>query len=192
MSFEKMSNDTSVSVSIAKWRLYWMSSWCLGTRSFEFIRSNNRFKTRRSVLGGRVFQCSFCSQFLCEDDQFEHQASCQVLESENFKCISLHSSQSNSILFLFKVLLAVNTVNGLVWGSSGSFITKWIDFRSIFVLDVKFVTVTNISNVVALNTHKVIRTRALNAIILQKKRKIYRCQVNYLMSSTFFACKEEL
>jgi hypothetical protein len=39
-------------------------------------------------LGGRVFQCSFCEQCLCEDDQFEHQASCQVLESENYKCKS--------------------------------------------------------------------------------------------------------
>lgn len=36
--------------------------------------------------GGRIFKCSFCNSFLCEDDQFEHQASCQVLESENFKC----------------------------------------------------------------------------------------------------------
>ncbi|XP_013774612.1 zinc finger protein 330 homolog [Limulus polyphemus] len=38
--------------------------------------------------GGRVFQCSFCNGFLCEDDQFEHQASCQVLESETLKCQS--------------------------------------------------------------------------------------------------------
>ncbi|KAM3955454.1 zinc finger protein 330 homolog Noa36 [Aphomia sociella] len=38
--------------------------------------------------GGRVFQCCFCRGFLCEDDQFEHQASCQVLESENYKCQS--------------------------------------------------------------------------------------------------------
>ena len=29
-------------------------------------------------FGGRVFKCSFCENFLCEDDQFEHQASCQV------------------------------------------------------------------------------------------------------------------
>lgn len=36
--------------------------------------------------GGRIFKCSFCMGFLCEDDQFEHQASCQILESENFKC----------------------------------------------------------------------------------------------------------
>ncbi|KAF4532035.1 hypothetical protein B566_EDAN015014 [Ephemera danica] len=38
--------------------------------------------------GGRVFRCSFCTSFLCEDDQFEHQASCQVLESESYKCQS--------------------------------------------------------------------------------------------------------
>ncbi|KAL1459104.1 hypothetical protein WDU94_011111 [Cyamophila willieti] len=38
--------------------------------------------------GGRVYKCSFCDGFLCEDDQFEHQASCQVLESENYKCKS--------------------------------------------------------------------------------------------------------
>ena len=33
-----------------------------------------------------MFKCSFCAGFLCEDDQFEHQAKCQVLESENYKC----------------------------------------------------------------------------------------------------------
>ncbi|XP_055678348.1 zinc finger protein 330 homolog [Lutzomyia longipalpis] len=38
--------------------------------------------------GGRIFKCSYCDGFLCEDDQFEHQASCQVLESENYKCQS--------------------------------------------------------------------------------------------------------
>ena len=38
--------------------------------------------------GGRVFTCSFCFKFLCEDDQFEHQASCQVVEAENLKCQS--------------------------------------------------------------------------------------------------------
>lgn len=38
--------------------------------------------------GGRIFRCSFCDCFLCEDDQFEHQASCQVLEAESFKCQS--------------------------------------------------------------------------------------------------------
>lgn len=38
--------------------------------------------------GGRIFKCSFCNSFLCEDDQFEHQASCQVLEAESYKCQS--------------------------------------------------------------------------------------------------------
>ena len=36
--------------------------------------------------GGRIFRCHYCQNFLCEDDQFEHQASCQVLEQESFKC----------------------------------------------------------------------------------------------------------
>ncbi|CAH1267659.1 zinc finger protein 330-like isoform X1 [Branchiostoma lanceolatum] len=38
--------------------------------------------------GGRFFKCAYCDNFLCEDDQFEHQASCQILEAENFKCMS--------------------------------------------------------------------------------------------------------
>lgn len=38
--------------------------------------------------GGRIFRCSFCNNFLCEDDQFEHQASCQILDSETYKCVS--------------------------------------------------------------------------------------------------------
>ena len=40
--------------------------------------------------GGRIFRCSFCNSFLCEDDQFEHQASCQRLESEDMKCMTSH------------------------------------------------------------------------------------------------------
>lgn len=38
--------------------------------------------------GGRVFKCSYCLKYLCEDDQFEHQASCQQLDTESFKCAS--------------------------------------------------------------------------------------------------------
>ncbi|XP_074650653.1 zinc finger protein 330-like [Tubulanus polymorphus] len=38
--------------------------------------------------GGRIFMCAFCKNYLCEDDQFEHQASCQVLDAETFKCLS--------------------------------------------------------------------------------------------------------
>ncbi|BES90916.1 NOA36 protein [Nesidiocoris tenuis] len=48
--------------------------------------------------GGRIFKCSFCSNFLCEDDQFEHQASCQVLESENYKCQSCNKLGQHSCL----------------------------------------------------------------------------------------------
>lgn len=48
------------------------------------------FECKRGVWehGGRIFKCSFCVNFLCEDDQFEHQASCQVVEAENLKCLS--------------------------------------------------------------------------------------------------------
>ncbi|XP_044737013.1 zinc finger protein 330 homolog [Chrysoperla carnea] len=48
--------------------------------------------------GGRIFRCSFCDSHLCEDDQFEHQASCQVLESENFKCQSCNKLGQYSCL----------------------------------------------------------------------------------------------
>ena len=33
-----------------------------------------------------MFKCPYCEGFLCEDDQFEHQASCQQLDSETLKC----------------------------------------------------------------------------------------------------------
>ncbi|XP_070552665.1 zinc finger protein 330-like [Ptychodera flava] len=48
--------------------------------------------------GGRVFKCSFCHNYLCEDDQFEHQASCQILESENYKCGSCNKLGQYSCL----------------------------------------------------------------------------------------------
>ncbi|CAJ1052458.1 zinc finger protein 330 [Xyrichtys novacula] len=48
--------------------------------------------------GGRIFRCSFCQNFLCEDDQFEHQASCQVLQAETFKCISCNRLGQHSCL----------------------------------------------------------------------------------------------
>ena len=44
-----------------------------------------------------MFKCSFCDNFLCEDDQFEHQASCQKLESENLKCQSLSTQLAISV-----------------------------------------------------------------------------------------------
>ncbi|KAJ8911344.1 hypothetical protein NQ315_014188 [Exocentrus adspersus] len=48
--------------------------------------------------GGRLFKCSFCTNFLCEDDQFEHQASCQVLEAETYKCQSCNKLGQYSCL----------------------------------------------------------------------------------------------
>jgi len=50
-------------------------------------------------VGGRVYQCSFCNTFLCEDDQFEHQASCQRLEAESFKCNG-HSAALNIYIYI--------------------------------------------------------------------------------------------
>jgi len=48
--------------------------------------------------GGRVYICSFCNNFLCEDDQFEHQASCQVIEAESLKCQSCNKHGQYSCL----------------------------------------------------------------------------------------------
>jgi len=48
--------------------------------------------------GGRIFTCSFCFNILCEDDQFEHQASCQVVEAENLKCQSCNRHGQYSCL----------------------------------------------------------------------------------------------
>ena len=41
--------------------------------------------------GGRIFECSFCNSSLCEDDQFEHQASCQVKKTI-FHSIELYTN----------------------------------------------------------------------------------------------------
>jgi NOA36 protein len=38
--------------------------------------------------GGKMYTCITCELWLCSDDFFEHQASCQQLEGENFKCVS--------------------------------------------------------------------------------------------------------
>lgn len=49
-------------------------------------------------FGGRLFKCSFCLYDICEDDQMEHQASCQVLESEDYKCGSCNRVGTYSCL----------------------------------------------------------------------------------------------
>jgi len=48
--------------------------------------------------GGRIFSCSFCLNYLCEDDQFEHQASCQIIEAESLKCQSCNKHGQLSCL----------------------------------------------------------------------------------------------
>ena len=35
-----------------------------------------------------MFKCAYCENHICEDDQFEHQASCQKIDSESLKCMS--------------------------------------------------------------------------------------------------------
>ncbi|XP_065052072.1 zinc finger protein 330 homolog [Rhopilema esculentum] len=64
------------------------------------LKDGECFECKRGVWdhGGRVFKCSFCQNCLCEDDQFEHQASCQILESENYKCASCNKLGQYSCL----------------------------------------------------------------------------------------------
>lgn len=74
---------------------------CLTTHACSCpLRDACCIECERSVWdhGGRIFRCSFCSNFLCEDDQFEHQASCQFLESETFKCQSCNKLGQYSCL----------------------------------------------------------------------------------------------
>uniref|UniRef100_F1LBQ2 Zinc finger protein 330 n=1 Tax=Ascaris suum TaxID=6253 RepID=F1LBQ2_ASCSU len=64
---------------------------CLTTHACTCpLRDAQCLECKRGVWdhGGRVYRCSFCQNFLCEDDQFEHQASCQQIDSENYKCMS--------------------------------------------------------------------------------------------------------
>ncbi|KAK6747598.1 hypothetical protein RB195_000659 [Necator americanus] len=64
---------------------------CLTTHACTCpLRDAECVECKRGVWdhGGRIFNCSYCMNFLCEDDQFEHQASCQQVYSENYKCMS--------------------------------------------------------------------------------------------------------
>ncbi|CAB3987151.1 zinc finger 330 homolog [Paramuricea clavata] len=74
---------------------------CLTTHACECVaRDGDCIECQRGVWdhGGRIFRCSFCSNSLCEDDQFEHQAKCQVLESEDYKCGSCNKLGQYSCL----------------------------------------------------------------------------------------------
>ncbi|EDO29762.1 predicted protein, partial [Nematostella vectensis] len=62
---------------------------CLTTHACECpLREADCLECERGVWdqGGRMFRCAYCDKFLCEDDQFEHQGQCQVLQSESYKC----------------------------------------------------------------------------------------------------------
>ncbi|EYC28246.1 hypothetical protein Y032_0008g6 [Ancylostoma ceylanicum] len=64
---------------------------CLTTHACSCpLRNAECIECKRGVWdhGGRMYHCSYCMNFLCEDDQFEHQASCQQVYSENYKCMS--------------------------------------------------------------------------------------------------------
>jgi hypothetical protein len=77
--------------------------------------------------GGRIFKCSFCDCFLCEDDQFEHQASCQVLEAESFKCNIAATSVTYAIICYF------NYCNGIDFKLFEIFRSVMQSFGTIFL-----------------------------------------------------------
>ncbi|CAG0882795.1 unnamed protein product [Darwinula stevensoni] len=64
------------------------------------LRDADCIECQRGVWdhGGRIFVCPYCSNFLCEDDQFEHQASCQTLQTETYKCVSCNKLGQHSCL----------------------------------------------------------------------------------------------
>lgn len=64
---------------------------CLTTHACACpLREATCIECARSVFecGGRFFQCATCRKWLCEDDQFEHQASCTAIDAESYKCQS--------------------------------------------------------------------------------------------------------
>uniref|UniRef100_A0A8D3CVE6 Zinc finger protein 330 n=1 Tax=Scophthalmus maximus TaxID=52904 RepID=A0A8D3CVE6_SCOMX len=74
---------------------------CLSTHACACpLTDADCIECERSVWdhGGRIFRCSFCQNFLCEDDQFEHQASCQILQAETYKCVSCNRLGQHSCL----------------------------------------------------------------------------------------------
>ena len=59
--------------------------------------------------GGRIFTCSFCFKFLCEDDQFEHQASCQVCNDMQRICRTWSNKNllAPRYVYLFQIFIQV-------------------------------------------------------------------------------------
>ena len=80
-----MSHDPRVHLSTGACRVCGVRERRLEPR-LEYKLTQRDATVLYNSVGGRVFKCSFCDNFLCEDDQFEHQASCQKMESEDLKC----------------------------------------------------------------------------------------------------------
>lgn len=108
--------------------------------------------------GGRIFRCFSCDQWLCEDDQFEHQASCQQLESETFHCLSCNRLGLYTCLRC-KICFCDEHVKGVTNTSKKGEVTlkwwlHWLSVPDIFGLDFSLVhfygTVTPFSRYVSL------------------------------------------
>lgn len=77
------------------------------------------FECNRGVWahGGLIYKCGTCRNWLCGDDQMEHQASCEQLQSEDFKCYACNKVGSYSCMAC-KVNYCTNHVAGKVIGIS--------------------------------------------------------------------------
>lgn len=76
--------------------------------------------------GGRFYRCSFCGYMLCEDDQFEHQASCQQLDSENYKCKSCNLYIYISHTSRELILIVLQVQYGTIWMNVNGLSLRWI------------------------------------------------------------------
>ncbi|KAI3380658.1 hypothetical protein SNEBB_002296 [Seison nebaliae] len=77
------------------------SKKCLTTHACSCpLRDAECVECSRTVYdhGGRIFQCAYCTESLCEDDQFEHQAMCQRVDGESLKCGSCNRQSQFSCL----------------------------------------------------------------------------------------------
>ena len=113
--------------------------------------------------GGRIFQCSFCAYHLCEDDQFEHQASCQVLEAETYKCKFLPR-------LLFEGLAKII----LFWQ-----VNHATDMVSIRASNAKFAFVKTTSDVRVLSMRRDSQSPAPNVVLKHHRLRTSACQVSY-------------
>ena len=74
--------------------------------------------------GGRIFKCSFCANFICEDDQFEHQV--------------------NNVKFLQFIEVQMCRVIGFFWVlSKMEKKLRYLGFQLNVILDKRWERVTN-------------------------------------------------